>query len=302
MGTITTASVPKSGVPGVNFWFGRQYAEHVTQYTQLFDVRTSKRSWEEIVELTGFGLVPVKDQNANTVYETELQGIAHSLTNVAYGLGFQVTREERDDNLYEIVGQRRAKALAFSFRTTKEIVHANIYNRADDSSYTGGDGKTLLATDHTSSTGGQANTLSTQSDLNEAAVEDILVLVMTAKNSKGHQISLRSQMLAVHPNDAFEAERLYASTQRYEDATNAVNAIRSMGMFPKGVHVNSYFDDSDQWFVRTDCPEGMISLQRAKMEFRRDNAFDSDNEKYKGYERYVPGWGDWRQVYGCSGA
>jgi len=299
---INTGSVPKAVVPGVMIWFGRQYKAFEPQYTRCFEVKPSSRAWEEIVELTGFGLVPVKPQGENSKYEDELQGITHSLTNVAYSLGFQVTREERDDNLYDIVGPRRAKALAFSFRTTKEIVHANIYNRAVTAGYTGGDGKTLLATDHVTSVGSQANKLSTAADLCESSVEDVLVLVMTAKNSKGLQIAIKPQMLLVHPNEAFEAERLYKSQLQSETGNNAVNAIRSMGMFPKGVMVNNYFDDTDQFFVRTDCPEGMISLQRAKMEFKRDNAFDSDNDKFKGYERYIPGWGDFRQVYGSEGA
>ncbi len=300
MGAITTGNIPKSVVPGIGIWFGRQYKEHNRQYPQLFDVRTSTRAWEEIVELTGFSLVPKKNENSNTTYESESQGITHSLTNVTYSLGFQVTQEEQEDNLYAIVGERRARALAFSFATTKEIVHANIYNRADDTDYTGGDGKPLLATDHVSLTGDQSNMLSTASNMNEAAVEDIIIMILTAKNSKGLQIALQSQMLAVHPNDWAEAARLYESAQTPDSANNAKNVVR--GKFPKGVHVNSYFDDSNQWFVRTDCPEGMISLQRTKLKFGEDNAFDSDNKKYKGRERYIPGWADFRQLYGSQGA
>jgi len=300
MAAITTGSIPKAMKLGTKYWFGRQYNEHSPEYTDLFDVDSSSDGWEDFVELTGFGLVPVKDQGDATRFDAEAQGVTHRLTHVAYGLGFMVTREERDDNKYAIVGKRRSKALAYSFRQTKENVAALVYDRAFNSTYTGGDDKELCAEDHDCIAGSQANEMSAGADLSPAAVEDLCILAMKAVNSKGLKIALRPQSLHVHPNDYFEARRLYESTLQYDDANNAKNVLK--GYFPKGVKVNHYFSDTDAFFIRTDCPEAMKFLQRIPVEFGPDNDFNTDNLKFKGYERYVCGWGDWRGVYGSPGA
>ena len=301
-GVITTGSIPKAMWPGIKFFFGRQYNEHQKEYPDLFELDTSDKGWEELVELTGFGLAVVKNQNTGTTYDSETQGMTHTLTNVAYGLGFMVTREERDDNQYAIVGKRRARALAFSFAQTKEIIAANVYNRAFTAGYTGGDGSVLCVTTHGTLTGSQSNTLATAADLSEVSVEDLCVMVMTATNSKGLKIALKPQSLLVHPNNFFEAHRIFDSQLQSGGANNDINVIRSQGIFPKGVKVNHYFDDTDAFFVRTNCPAAMVFLQRVRIEFKQDNDFDTDNLKYKGYERYIPGWGDWRGVYGSPGA
>jgi len=301
-GPITTGSVPKSMWPGVKFWFGRQYKEHAPQYPDLFELDTSDKNWEELVELTGFGMAVVKDQNTGTTFDSETQGYTHTLTNVAYGLGFQITREERDDNQYSIVGKRRSRALAFSFRQTKETVAANVYNRAFTAAYTGGDGSVLCCTTHATSTGSQSNHLTTAADMSEVAVEDLLIQIMLATNSKGLKINLQPQSLIVPPNLAFEACRMYESDKQYDTANNATNAMRKKGVFPKGVKVNNYLTDTDAWFIRTNCPAGLVFLQRVPIEFKQDNDFDTDNNKFKGYERYIPGWGDWRSLYASPGA
>jgi len=148
----------------------------------------------------------------------------------------------------------------------------------------------------------QSNHLTTAADLSEVSVEDLIIQVMLATNSKGLKINLQPQSLIVHPNNAFEATRLYESPLQYDTANNAINALRKKGVFPKGVKVNNYLTDTDAFFIRTNCPEGMKFLQRVPIEFKKDNDFDTDNAKYKGYERYVAGWGDWRGVYGSPGA
>ena len=244
----------------------------------------------------------VKNQNTGTTFDSETQGYTHTLTNVAYGLGFQITREERDDNQYSIVGKRRSRALAFSFRQTKETVGANIYNRAFTAAYTGGDGSVLCCTTHATSTGSQSNHLTTAADMSEVAVEDLLIQIMLATNSKGLKINLQPQSLVVPPNLAFEACRMYESDKQYDTANNATNAMRKKGVFPKGVKVNNYLTDTDAWFIRTNCPAGLVFLQRVPIEFKQDNDFDTDNNKFKGYERYIPGWGDWRSLYASPGA
>jgi hypothetical protein len=180
-------------------------------------------------------------------------------------------------------------------------VAANVYNRFVTSGYTGGDGQVLGSTSHPTVDGTQSNILASASDLNEAAVEDLIVMIMTAKNSKGLSINLRPQSLHIHPDNFFEAHRLYDATKQSGTAMNDPNVLRDQGIFPKGIKVNHYFDDTDQFFIRTNCPVGMVFLQRVPIEFKQDNDFDTDNNKFKGYERYSCGWGDWRSVYGTPG-
>jgi hypothetical protein len=223
-------------------------------------------------------------------------------THVAYALGYIVTREERDDNLYEVVSRRRAQANAFSMRQTKEIVAANVFNRAFDSDYVGGDGVELCSLLHTSTAGIWANELSTPADLSEASLEDMLVLIMLATNDKGHKISLMPRSLHVHPSNWFEANRILKSTLQNDTANNAVNVLKMVNAIPEGVKMNHYFTDTDAWFVRTNAPRGMVMYNRAKDALMQDNDFDTDNAKAKAYERYSVGWTDPRGVFGSAGA
>jgi hypothetical protein len=302
MSVITTGQVAKLLKPGLNAIWGRDYTEHAKEYTDLFDVETSDMNYEEDVEMTGFGLAPVKSQGASTVYDTESQQTITRYTHVAYSLGFIITREEMDDNLYEKKGRTRAQALAFSFRQTKENVAANVYNRAETSGYNGGDGVVLLSTAHPTLSGNQSNKLATAADLSEASLEDLCIQIMNAQNNRGLKIAIKPRSLIVPPALAFEAARILKSTGQSGTANNDINALRSMGMFPEGVKVNHYLTDTDAYFVRTDIPQGMKLFQRVSPEFKQDGDFDSDNLKMKGYERYSTGWTDFRALYGSMGA
>ncbi len=301
MGVILKGNTPKAMWPGIKEWFGRSYAEHSPEFQDLYDLDTSDKAWEELVELTGFGLPVEKLENTAVTYDDENQGFDHKLTNVAYGLGYIVSREERDDNQYAVVGKRRAQALAFSMRQGKEVVAATIYNNAFTSG-TGGDGQYLCVTTHPTKSGNQSNLLATAADLSEASVEDMSIMVMNMVNSKGLNIALTPQSLHIPPDLYFEAHRLYDSALRPASAENDTNVIRNMGLFPKGIKVNHYFDDTDAFFIRTNCPGAMKWLQRIPLEFGQDNDFDTDNAKYKAYERYVPGWADWRGLVATPGA
>lgn len=301
-GVITTGNHPKALWPGVHSWWGQKYNEHPTEYTEIFDVKSSKRNYEEDVEETGFGLVPVKPEGDASTYDSHSQGPTTRYTPVAYSMGYIVTREEMDDNLYKEKSFKRAAALAFSFRQTKEIVAANVLNRGFDNNYTGGDSKELLATDHPTLDGTQSNELSTAADFSEAALEDLLIQIANAKNSRGLRIGLVGRKLIIPPALMFEAQRVLKSTLQPGTANNDTNAVRSMGMLPDGMCVNHYLTDTDAWFVKTNAPDGMNLFQRIGVEFRKDNDFDTDNAKAKGYERYSVGWTDWRAVYGTEGA
>jgi len=197
---------------------------------------------------------------------------------------------------------QRTGSLAFSMRQTKENVVANLYNRAFNSSYTGADGVSLLSTAHPTLSGNQANKLTTDADISEAALEDMVVLIGQAVNSRGLRISLQAQSLHIPVQLQFEAARILKSVQQNDTANNAINALKAMGAYPNGVKVNHYFSDADAWFIRTNAPEGLKLFQRTEAEFKQDGDFDTDNLKYKAYERYSTGWSDFRSLYGSQGA
>ena len=301
-GIITTGSIPKALWPGVYAFWGQKYDDHGMEYRDLFDIKSSSKSYEEVVEIIGFGLAPQKNEGTSTQYATSRQGFTNRFTNKAYALGFIVTKEAIDDNQYEEIMYDRTERLAFSMRTTKEIVGANVYNRAFDTSFTFGDGKALCVADHPTDSGDQSNVLSVAADLSEASLEDLVIQIADAKDSAGLQIALKPTTLHVATNEIFEAERILGSVLQNDTANNAINALRSMSIIPGGTKVNHYFTDADAWFLRTTAPRGMCWFQRKEIEFGDDNDFDTENMKYKGYERYVPGVGDWRGVFGSGGA
>lgn len=302
MSVVSTGNIAKLLWPGLNARWGANYTEFPKEYTDLVDVFSSDMTYEEDQEVTGFGLAPIKAQGAATVYDTMEQGITSRYTHIAYSLGFIITREAIDDNQYEKIGMQRTGSLAFSMRQTKENVVANMYNRAFSSSYTGADGVALLSTAHPTIAGNQANKAATDADMSEAALEDMVILIGQAQNSRGLRISLQAQSLHLPVQLQFEAARILKSVQQNDTANNAINALRSMGAFPNGVKVNHYLSDADAWFIRTNAPEGLKLFQRTEAEFKQDGDFDTDNLKYKAYERYSTGWSDFRALFGSQGA
>lgn len=302
MAVISTGNHPKALWPGVHAFVMGEYDKHPKEYSQIFDIEKSSMAYEEDVETSGFGLAMVKAEGSPTAYDSHQQGFTKRYTHVAYSLGYIVTREEMDDNLYKSRSFKRGKQLSFSFNTTKEIVHANILNRGFNGSYVGGDGVELFSNAHPTLSGNQSNILAVAADLSEASLEDMLVQMMEAKNSRGLQIAIRGQKLIVAPSEVFNAERIMKSNLRSGTDFNDVNAIKSMGLLPGGICANHYLTDPDAWFVKTDAPNGLTSFERTGFEFKKDNDFDTENAKAKGYERYSVGWTDWRGAYGSPGA
>ena len=300
-GVISTGSHPKALWPGVYAWFGAKYNEHPTEYTELFDVKSSSKNYEELAQHTGFGLAPVKPEGSSTVYDSHSQGYIARAIHVAYSLGYIVTREELADNQYQEVSMRRAGSLAFSMSQTRENVGANVYNRAFNSAFPGGDAKELLATDHPSLAGNQSNELDTAADFSEASLEDLTIQIMQAVDTKGLKISLRPTALIGPVDLVYDFERVLKSTLQNDTANNAINALRTTGAIPKAV-VNHYLTDSNAWFIRTNAPEGLCWFDRESVEFTKDEDFDTDNAKAKGYMRFTTIWGDWRTLYGTPGA
>lgn len=302
MSVISTGNHPKALWPGVEAFWGAKYDEHPMECKDLFDWKDSDQAYEETVETTSFGLAPVKTSTGSISYDSHTQGAVNRFTHVAYALGYIVTYEEIKDNLYKSKSFQRAEMNAFSMRQTKEHVAANVYNRAFNSSYTFGDGVELISTAHPTASGNQSNHLTVAADLSEAALEDLGIQVMTAKNSRGLKISLMMRSLHVHPNNWFEANRILKSVLQNDSANNAVNVLKATNAIPEGVKMNHYFTDTDAWFIRTNAPNGMTAYQREAVSFGQDNDFDTKNAKAAAYERYSVGASDWRGVFGSPGA
>jgi hypothetical protein len=301
MAVIATGNHPKALWPGVYSWFGAKYDEHEAQYTKLFDMKSSSKNFEELVQHTGFGLAPVKPEGSSTAYDSHAQGYVARGTNVAYSLGYIVTREELADNQYSEVSMRRAGSLAFSMAQTRENVGANIYNRVVTAGFTGGDGVVLGSASHPSVSGNQSNILATAADLSEASLEDLTIQIMNATDPKGLKISLRPKCLVVPTALVYDANRILKSNLRVDTANNDTNALKLVGAIPEIV-VNNYLTDTDQWFIRTNAPDSLCWFDREPVQFTKDEDFDTDNAKAKGYMRFVPFWGDWRGLYSSAGA
>lgn len=300
---VTTGSFAKALWPGVNAWYGKAYNEYPTEWDKLFDKYTSRRNYEEDVGISSFGLAVQKAEGAPVSYDSERQGFVTRYTHVVYALGFMITREIMEDDQYDVVGQRRAQGLAFSMRQTKEIVGANVYNRAFNSSYPTGDGVALLANNHPNVAGGTwSNILATASDLSEAALEQACIDIQGFRNDRGLLISIKPRKLIVHYANEFEAYRILKAVGRTGTDTNDPNAIKEMGIFPEGIFVSHYLTDSDAWFIRTNAPHGMKYFERRADEFTMDNDFDTENAKFKATARYSFGATDPRGLFGSPGA
>lgn len=301
-GIISTGNIPKALWPGIVGWWGRFYDEHPKQWPDLFEVRNSEKQYEELVEVTGFGLAPVKPQGQAIEYDSETQATVARFTNVAYALGYIITWEEMRDNLYEKVGRTRTQALAFSMRQTKETVAANVYNRGfNASTQPGGDGAAMLSASHPTAAGNQSNILSVAADLSEASLEDLTIQIYGAQNGRGLFIAIQPDSLVIPRQLWYEAHRILKSVLTPGTGNNAINAIKSTNAIPGGIKMNTYLTDSDAWFIRTNCPESLILFDRDPIMMEQDNDGDTKNIKYNAYERYVPKWADWRGIYGSSG-
>jgi len=303
MAVINSGTFAKALWPGVNKWYGKAYGEFPTEYNKLFDTYTSSRKYEEDVGVTSFGLASVKDEGAGFAYDSEKQAFVTRYSHVVYALGFMVTREAFEDDLYDVVGERRARGLAFSMRQTKEIVGANVYNRAFTTGYTGGDGSILCVSSHPNISGGiWSNVLSTSADISEASLEQACIDISKWTNDRGLKIAVMPKTLIIPVDQEFEANRILKTQYRVGTADNDINVLNMMGKFPGGIVVNHYLTDTDAWFLRTNVSDGMKHFVRRSPQFAVDNDFDTENAKFKATERYSFGWTDPRCIFGSQGA
>ena len=306
MGVITTNNFAKDLIPGVKTWFGQKYKEYPIEYLDIFEKMNSTRAFEEEVGVTGFGLAAIKNEGTGIAYDEQEQGFVSRYTHVTYGLGFIITREMYEDGIAVTVALRRANSLAFSIRQTKEIVGANILNRAFTAAYTMGsnsDGKVLCATDHPNKAGGTwRNELSTPADLSESALEQDCIDIAGFTTDKGLTIAIRPKALIIPQALEFDAYRILESIGQSGTANNDINALRSSGKFPQGIMVNHYLTDTDAWFIKTDCPDGLKYMERRADSFGTENDFDTENAKFKATFRGSFGWSDPRGIFGSPGA
>jgi hypothetical protein len=302
-GVITSSSFAKALWPGVNAWYGKSYNDYATEWDKLFEQNKSSKAYEEDVGLASFGLASVKNEGAPITFDTERQGFTSRYNHVVYALGFIITREMYEDDQYDVIGKRKANALARSMRMTKEINGANVYNRAfSGSGFTGGDGKTLIANDHLNVSGSTwSNLIATAADLSEAALEQAAIDIAAFRDDRGLLIAAKPRKLIIGPSGQFEAKRILGSDGRVGTDNNDLNAIKTLGIIPE-ITVNHYLTDADAWFILTDVKDGLKYFERRGDQFEMDNDFDTENAKFKATARYSFGWTDPRAIYGSAGA
>ena len=303
---ISRAQLAAELEPGLNALFGMEYDQYNQEYAEIFSIEDSSKAFEEEVLIVGFGSAPDKSEGAGVVFDNASESYTARYTHDTVALAFALTEEAVEDNLYDSLGKRYTKALARSMANTKEVKGANVLNNAYSSSYTGGDGVSLVNTAHPLAGGGtDANRASTMADLNETSLEAALVDIATFTDDRGLQISVQPTQIVVPPQLVFIADRILNSPQRSGTADNDINAIKNTGVLPGGYSVNHYLTDTDAWFVLTsvtESGEGLKMFQRTSMETNMEPDFSTGNIRYKARERYSFGWSNWRGIYGSQGA
>mgnify|MGYP003132797006 FL=1 len=300
---INRAQLVKELVPGLHALFGLEYDSYENQHEEIFDTESSERAFEEEVMLSGFGEAPIKGEGAAVVYDTAQESFTSRYTHETIALAFALTEEAIEDNLYDTLSSRYTRALARSMNTTKQVKAANVLNNAFNSSFVGGDGKELCATDHpTVGNIDLRNELSTAADLNETSLEQALIDIADFKDERGLKINAQATKLIIPPALQFVADRLMESPGRVSTSDNDINAIRNLGMVPQGYVVNNYLTDTDAFFLKTDVPNGLKHFVRTPVQTSMEGDFETGNVRYKARERYSFGFSDWRGIFGSPGA
>jgi hypothetical protein len=299
---ISRSQLVKELEPGLNALFGLEYGRYDAEHAEIFDTETSDRAFEEEVMLSGFGNARVKSEGGSIVYDNATETFTARYTHETIALGFAITEEAVEDNLYDRVSARYTRALARSMANTKQVKAANVLNNAFDANFPGGDGVELCSDAHPLVTGTLSNELAVAADLNEASLEQALIDIAAFTDERGLLISTQGRKLIIPSELQFVADRLTQSTLRVGTADNDINATRNMGMVPEGYTVNHYLTDPDAFFIKTDIPNGFKLFQRSPIRTSMEGDFDTGNVRYKARERYSFGFSDPRCVFGSPGA
>ena len=300
---ISRAQLLKELLPGLNALFGMEYARHGDEHKEVFETESSERSFEEETKLSGFSAAPVKNEGSAIAYDNGQEAWTARYTHETIALGFSLTEEAIEDNLYDSLSSRYTKALARAMAYTKQVKAASILNNGFDSDYTGGDGVELFSTAHPLISGGvNSNTPATAADLNETSLEAAVIQIAGWTDERGLLIAAKPRKLVVPPALMFVATRILETELRVATADNDINALKSNGSIPEGYTVNHFLTDTDAWFLTTDVPNGLKHFVRTPMATSMDGDFDTGNVRYKARERYSFGWSDPLGVFGSPGA
>ena len=298
------AQMMKELLPGLNALFGNEYATYDDEHTEIYSMESSDRSFEEEVQLSGFGTAPVKTEGAGIAYDTAQEVFTARYNHETIALGFSITEEAIEDNLYDSLSTRNTKSLARAAANTKQVKAAYPFNNGfSGGAFSSGDGVTLFNTAHPLVSGGtNANTPSTQADLNETSLEQACIDIAAFTDQRGLKIAARAKKIIVPSDLLFVVTRILDTEMRPGTADNDLNALRNNGSIPEGWRVNHYLNDVDSWFIITDVPNGMKGFNRVAMSTSMDGDFDTGNVRYKCRERYSFGVSDPLGVYGSQGA
>ena len=300
---ISRAQLLKELLPGLNALFGLEYAKYGEEHKEIYETETSERSFEEETKLSGFSAAPVKNEGSAISYDNAQEAWTARYTHETIALGFSITEEAIEDNLYDSLSARYTKALARAMYYTKEVKAAAVLNNGFSSAVTYGDGQPLFSTSHPLVSGGvNSNRPGTNADLNETSLENAVIQIAAWTDERGLLIAAKPRKLVVPPNLMFTATRLLQTELRVATADNDVNALKMMGSIPEGYTVNHYLTDTNAWFLTTDVPNGLKHFIRTPMQNSMDGDFDTGNVRYKARERYSFGVSDPLGIFGSPGA
>jgi hypothetical protein len=300
---ISRAQLLKELLPGLNALFGLEYARYGEEHKEIYETETSERSFEEETKLSGFSAAPVKNEGSALQYDNAQEAWTARYNHETIALGFSITEEAIEDNLYDSLSARYTKGLARAMAYTKQVKAASILNNGFSAGYVGGDGVSLFNSAHPLVNGGtNGNTPTTQTDLNETSLEAAVIAIAAWTDERGLLIAAKPRKLIVPPSLMFVATRLLDTELRVGTNNNDINALKNNGSIPEGYTVNHFLTDVNAWFLTTDVPNGLKHFERVPLQNSMDGDFDTGNVRYKSRERYSFGWSDPLGIYGSSGS
>lgn len=300
---INRAAIKSQVHRGADRIVGLSYRKVPDEWRKIFDVMSSDQAFVEEPLMTGFGAAPTRAEGSSVVFDDAREAWTARYTHEEIALAFRITQQAIEDNQFMQMTTRMSSALGRSFAHTKNSKCAAVLNNGFNSSYTGGDGVEFFSTSHpTVSAGNQSNILSTPADLSETSLEALISQINLAEDDRGINVMIGAKCLIVHSNEIWNANRILNSDLRSGTADNDTNALKDLSALPEGIHSMRYLTDTDAWFIKTDCPDGMKFYRRVGMQSASTGDFDTDDYKYRCRERYSVGWTDWRSCYASAGA
>ena len=300
---ISRAQLLKELLPGLNALFGLEYARYGEEHKEIYETEKSERSFEEETKLSGFSAAPVKNEGSAIAYDNAQEAFTARYNHETIALGFSITEEAVEDNLYDSLSARYTKALARAMAYTKQVKGAAVLNNAFSSAYVGGDGVALISTAHPLVSGGtNSNRPTVAADLNETSLENAVIQIAAWTDERGLLIAAQPKKLVIPPALQFTATRLLETNLRVGTADNDINALKNNGSIPQGYCINHFLTDTNAWFLMTDVPNGLKHFERAALANSMDGDFDTGNVRYKSRERYSFGWSDPLGIFGSPGS